>query len=244
MPNSKRALFLLVLFAVACSKSSESPEEANPRPAVDVGGGGAAPIAPETSWKSERKRLAMLGLDYQTSAEGGRVVPAPREAREVLAGLGPADLDRLVAEGRAARAENRALDAIALGTRAVLLAPADAERYLELGEALHGFQLEDQALAAYRTGLELSPKHVKLTLRVGDAAWRRGSFDEAASLFQRATELDPESGEAWSLLVRAHFFAERDDACWLAVHRTEILGEEVPPQLRAQLSARTPEPPH
>ncbi len=244
MPNSKRAIFLLVLFAVACSTSPESLEEADLRPAVGTGGGGAAPPTPDASWKSERKRLAMLGLEYQIGEEEGRVVPAADEAREVLAGLGPADLDRLIAEGLAARAENRALDAIALTTRAVLLAPEDAERYLELGESLDGFLLEEQALAAYRTGLELSPKHVELTLRVGDAAWRRGSFDKAVSLFHRATELDPDSGEAWSQLARAHFFAGRDDACWRAMHRAEALGESVPPQLRAQLSARTPEPPH
>jgi Flp pilus assembly protein TadD len=169
-------------------------------------------------------------------------VAVPDEARTVLADLTAQDLPDLIARGRDALAENRALDATARFTRAALLAPEDPERYVDLGHALHASRLERQAFAAYRTGLDLAPEHAELTFLVADAAWRGGEFEDAMGLFARATQLDREHGGAWGRLARGHFFAGRDDAAWRCVHRAEELGETIPPQLRERLAARTSEP--
>ena len=230
--------YILPLLVLACSKAPEAVIESVPAAEVASEEGGAMPIFHSPGWKDERKRRAMLGLSY----ESGRAVPVPDEVRDVLAGLGAADLPRLIAEGHAALAENRVLDAIAVFTRATLLTPEDPERYVELGRSLHVFRLEHHASAAYRTGLELAPDHSELTFLVGDAAWRDGELEEAVALFERAVRLDPEHSRAWGRLARAHFFAERDDGAWRAVHRAEELGEPIPPQLRDRLAGRTPEP--
>lgn len=228
----------LALIAPACSKAPEAVAESGSAAEVAREGVGAQPSSQDPDWRDERKHRALLGLSY----ESGRAVPVAEELREVLAGLDAADLPRLITEGREALGENRTLAAIALFTRAALLTPEDPERYVELGRSLHASTLEHHASAAYRTGLELAPDHAELTFRVGDAAWRRGEFAEALALFGRAVRLDPDHSRAWGRLARAHFFAERDDAAWHAVHRAEELGEPIPPQLRDRLTARTPEP--
>ncbi len=238
MRHPKRLLVPLAVLTAACSKAPEAVPEPVSAQEVAHEGGGARPVSQDPDWKDERKRRALLGLSY----ESGRATPVPDELREVLAGLDAADLPRLIPEGRAALAGNRALDAIALFTRAALLTPEDPERYVDLGQSLHAFKLARQASAAYRTGLELAPDHAELNFRVGDAAWRGGDFEEAVALFERAVRLDPEHSRAWGRLVRAHCFAERDDAAWRAVHRAEELGEPIPPQLRDRLAARTPQP--
>ena len=234
MRISLSLLIPLALLASSCSESSESNAiQASDPVVVDTGG-----VEPVSNWKSERKRIAMLGLNY----DSGMAVPVPSEVEEVLSGLSTDDLPRLQAEGREQMAGNRALEAIATYTRVVLLTEGVAEHYLDLGYSLLAFKLDDQGEAAYRTGLDLDPDNAELVYHVGDWDWRRGNFDEAVTRWERVLELDTEHGATWGRLARAHFYAERDMQAWDAFHRAEDLGEEMPPQMRDLLAARTPEP--
>lgn len=199
-------------------------------------------FAPQGNWKAERKRLAMRGLRY----DSGRVCVDETEGPGVLASLGdasvPAIRTSLLREGRVALGENRALDAIALFTRLVLLEPRVAEHYVPLGRALLSFNLEAQAIAAWETGLELDPEHAQLNFHVADMAYRGGDRARARQLFERATRVDPNHGPAWGRLARMAFLEGSDEAAWHAVHRAESAGETVPKVLRARLAARSPEP--
>lgn len=195
-------------------------------------------MEPVSNWKSERKRLAMLGLSY----ENGVVQRVDHEAKDVLAGLSTADLPRLIEQATNEFQLNRQLDAIASWTKVALLAPDVADHYLSLGLALQGFKLETQAQAAFRHGLGLDPSHVDLNLRVADIHWRNGDFEQAAEGFEGVLGLDENNAEAWGRLARGHFYAERDAQAWEAIQRTQELGGRIPPQMIALLSARTPEP--
>lgn len=233
--KQNRVLALSVaLCAAACTPAADtgrsSPEQA---PAAEQGG-----LEPVTNWKSERKRLAMLGLSY----EGSVVQRVEAEAQNVLAGLSQADLPRLIEQATSEFQLNRQLDAIASWTRVALLAPDVADHYLSLGLALQGFKLETQAQTAFRHGLSLEPSHVKLNLEVAGIHWKNGDFDQAVEDFEGVLELDDKNAEAWGALARGHFYAERDAQAWEAIHRTQDLGGRIPPQMIALLSARTPEP--
>ncbi len=233
MRNSLSLLLATSLLASSCSETPRPEAAGASGPTLDVGG-----AEPVSNWKSERKRLAMLGLDY----DSGRAVVVPREALEVLTGLSETDLPALRTEGAAQTQANDMLAAIATYTRIVLLEPGVAANYVPLGQSLLGFKLERQADAAYRTGLEVGPTSAELNFRVADFDWRAGNFAEALAGFERAVELDPDHAASWGRIARAHFFAERDVDAWTAVHRAEKLGEPMPPQLRDRLAARTPEP--
>ena len=233
MRSSLSLLFPIALLASSCSEPGESGSVQASDPAVGAGG-----VEPVSNWKSERKRIAMLGLNY----DSGRAVPVPHEVEEVLAGLSPDDVPRLLDEGREQMAGNRALEAIATYTRVVLLTEGTAEHYLDLAYSLLAFKLEDQGEAAYRTGLDLDPENAEFVYFVGDWDWRHGNRDEAVAKWERVLELDSDHGAAWGRLARAHYFAERDLEAWEAFHRAEDLGEEMPSQMRGLLAARTPEP--
>ena len=228
----------LGLVAAACSKAPQARSTTDEGIGRSEAEGESPGLEPVSDWRSERKRVAMLGLSYET----GRAVPVPDEVRQVLSGLSAADVERLVAEGRTAFEENRALDAIALFTRAALLDPDAPARYLDLGAALLAFKLEQQATAAYETGRELAPDDAELVFRVGDMAWRRAETDRAVALFERAVELDPNHGPAWGRLARIRYFEQQDDLAWQAIHRARELGEPMPVQLIAELATRTPDP--
>ncbi len=203
-------------------------------------GDGAGAFAPDTSWKSERKRRSMLGLAYGS----GRAVVVPSEAAALQEAVEePAGSIRLLQkEGHAALGENRALDAIALFTKAVLLEPTVAEHYIPLGRALLSFKLEAQARAAWETGHELDPENAQLTFHVADMAYRKGDHERASRLFDRTVQLDPQHAAAWGRLARLAYFEEDDDKAWRATWRAEELGETIPALLRARLAARSPEP--
>lgn len=192
-----------------------------------------------SDWKSERKRLALRGLAY----DSGRALVVPAEAREVVPVPDPAQVDEALSAGRALFAANDQLGAVAAYTRAVLHDPAGADGYLGLGEALLLLKLDAEAEAALRSGLARAPRSAELTYRLADVCWRRGERDEAARGFAAAVALDPQHVAAWERLLRVHFYAADDAAAWGALRRVEDLGGAVPAQLRAALSARTPEPP-
>lgn len=229
---------LVGLLSWACAPGEESAAASPPAqnsPAATADGEGLEPV---TDWRSERKRLAMLGLAY----DSGRAVPVVEEARDVLDGLTVADVPALLAEGQFAFDENRALDAIPLFTRAVLLQPEVADTYVMLGRSLQAFKLEAQAIAAWETGHDIDPNHAELTFRVADMAQRYGDEERALALYERTLELDPDHGPTWGRLARVRFFAGADDAAWQAVHRAEDAGEDIPAVLRERLAARSPEP--
>lgn len=197
--------------------------------------GGLTPIG---NWKSERKRLAMLGFSY----EDGEIRRIEHEAEEVLAGLSEANVPELVERAKGEYRLNHQLEAIASWTKVALLEPGVADHYLGLGLALWAMKLESQAQAAFRHGLSLDPTHVDLGLRLADIDWRSGDFDRAAAGFEAVLDEDANNAEAWSRLARGHFYAERDAQAWAAIHRTQDLGGRIPPQMIVLLSARTPEP--
>lgn len=229
---------LVGCLAAACSETPIRGSVAQPAdPTATTAEGEGAGLEPVSDWRSERKRIAMLGLDYST----GRVVPTA-EARTVLSGLDAGDVPALLEEGRLAFAENRALDAIPAFTRVVLLEPQVAEHYVELGTALYSFKLEPQAIAAYETGMELDPQDAELVFHVADMADRLGDDERALTLYERAVAIDANHGRAWGRLARLHYYAQEDDAAWVAVHQAEANGEDMPVVLRNTLASRTPEP--
>lgn len=235
------SLYLLVGTVVAaCGSAVDDPSPPRPVAAASAIEGGG--LSPDLNWKVERKRLAMLGLSY----ESGRARVVPSEAASLLAKAGdPIDaklLPQLQREGQVALAENRALDGIALFTKAVLLEPGVADHYVPLGRALQAFNLESQAIAAWETGHELDPDHVQLTFHVADMAYRQGDRDRACALYQRTLDLDPEHAATWGRLARISYYDESDDEAWREIHRAEELGEAIPALMRARLAARSPEP--
>lgn len=238
MRTTHRILPLLGLLAWACAPGEPSSAAAPPSPDSPAANADGEGLEPVTDWKSERKRIAMLGLAYDT----GRAVPVAEEARDLLDGLTTDDVPALLAEGRAALEVNHALDAIPFFTKAVLLQPDVAEHYLPLGLALQAFKLEAQAIAAWETGHEVDPANAELTFRVADMAWRYDDAERAMELYERTLELDPDHAATWGRLARIRFYAEADESAWQAVHRAEDLGEDIPPVLRQRLAARSPEP--
>ncbi len=86
-------IFALSLFlcSAACTKADDSGLP-GPVQNPQLAGGGTEPVS---NWKSERKRIAMLGLNY----ESGKVLRVESEASQVLAELSKADLSRLSREG-------------------------------------------------------------------------------------------------------------------------------------------------
>ncbi len=229
----------LALCAAACSPG---PETVPPVPSSEVASaqsssplGGVEPVA---NWKSERKRIAMLGLRY----DGSSVERVDSEAQSVLTGLSAADLPRLIEEATAEYEANRQLDAIATWTQVALLEPAEADHYFHLGLALRGFKLESQAHAAFQHGLRLQPDHVELSLSVANLEWGAAEFDQAVERYGAVLDIDENNVDAWGRLARAHFYAERDSEAWDAIHRTQDLGGRIPAQMIALLSARTPDP--
>ena len=246
MLRNSRFLLLAGLAAAACSETPEgalAPQSLADSPdtraaVVPAEARASAGLEPVGDWRDERKRIAMLGLTY----DSGRAVPVASEVPDVLAGLRKADVPRLIEEGRAAFAENRALDAIPAFTRVVLLEPEVADHYVELGAALYLVKLEKQTIAAFETGLEIDPSHAELNFRVADMADRANDDERAVALYERAIALDATHGRAWGRLARIHFFEQSDDAAWQAIHRAEDLGEAIPVQMKKLLSDRTPEP--
>jgi len=197
---------------------------------------GARPVS---DYKDERKRAALLGLAY----ESGRAVLVPEEARRLVAGPDAAASAREARLAEELTRENRILEAVAARTRAVLLAPEDARRYLELGDTLllpKGW--DDKAEAAYRTSLDLDPSDPDAHARLGNVLWRAGERDAAIAALSEAVRLEPGHGAAHKLLAKIHFLLREDAGAWREIHLAERAGEAIPPQMRAQLASRSPEP--
>lgn len=184
----------------------------------------------------------MLGLAY----DSGRAVVVPSEATSLLASIeNTADADLLPAllrEGHEALGENRALDAIAIFTKAVLLEPKVADHYAPLGRALQAFNLESQAVAAWETGHELDSEHSQLAFHVADMAYRLGNPKRARTLFERNVSVNPNHAASWGRLARLSYFENSDDDAWRQIHRAEELGETIPAVMRARLAMRSSEP--
>ncbi|MEM9379356.1 MAG: tetratricopeptide repeat protein [Planctomycetota bacterium] len=235
----------LGLIALAgCSRASDDsprspgttvPPAALPSTPPDDGTEVAGDMEPVVHWKSERKRIARLGLAYDT----GRAVRAEAEARDVLEGLDAEDIESLEAAAKAEYARNDQLAAIASWTRVVLLEPTP-ERWVSLGRSLRGFKMADEAEAAFRTALDLDPDHASAVLEVAQLDAGHGDFAAAIDLYRRAAELAPRDGEPWARLARLHFLGGDDALAREAVVAAQARGARVPSQLIAALEERSP----
>jgi Flp pilus assembly protein TadD len=176
----------------------------------------------------------MRGLSY----EGDRVTVEPGEALPP----DPEQSSEELARGRDLLARNRCVEAVAACTRAVLLAPDDPACYPVLGRSFLALRMPAEAVACLRTAIELEPADAELHLQLSNALQTLGRREECLAELRRTLELDPQHAKAWSRLAIQRYYGGDPLGAWEAVHRAESLRGEVPPQFRALLARRHPEP--
>lgn len=229
------AVLAIVLASGCTGDATESPA---PAPAGEIAApaAGASPVA--SDWKAEQKRLALLGLAYQT----GFVTVVPGDAALRVAGPDAEAAERALQRGAELLAKNDRLGAVSACTEAVLFAPESPSALAGLGDALLAEQMVHEAAAAYRTALRYAPESADLHLDLGDALWRVDQRPEAIAEALEATRLDPAFGRAHAKLAVWSWYAHDLPGAWREVHGAEALGESVPPQFRALLADAMPEP--
>ncbi len=239
MASLDRALRVGCVGALALAAACQGADTAriDSPPALGVAPSDSVGSRPVSNYKDERVRLALLGLDYAS----GRPL-ASADAGDVVAGLDARDVPALLEAGHAQLGRNEKLEAIGSFTRAVLLSPQAAP--LEaLGDALRMERFEARSEAAYRAALDLEPDSAQLHHKLSEVLWMGPRSEEALSEAREAVRLAPEHGPAQRNLALWSYYAGDDASAWSATQRAEDLGQAVPPQFRALLSARTPEPP-
>lgn len=255
-PGWGLASAILVATLTACGNDGSR----EPFVAQAAAGGGAGTAAPESApeaqasqaglepvetFKQKSKRLAMLGLDYST----GKLVVVPEEARQAMAMLAvdPKGREREVAQELMAHGFERqeagaSIDAVADFTRALLLAPDWTDTYVALAQALTLSKMTDKALVVFASAVEVDPSSAELWYHLGDYQWRAGLQEEARASLAECLARDLEHAGAHKKLASIHFLTHEDAEAWSEIFAAEAAGESVPPQLRAQLAQRSPEP--
>jgi tetratricopeptide (TPR) repeat protein len=230
--------FTLPLLAGAClgACSADSPVDSPAPLTVDA----ARPVELDQV-RSHKKQLedeAMRGLLYGS----GRVEIDAAVAPELVATRDADEARRELARGYELLAANRRNDAVAAMTRAVLLAPERADGYEGLGDALINRRKYSEAGAAFRTALELDPGSASLHFKWADVLVRGDDRAGAIEELRVAAGLDPQGGEIRERLAIQLYYTNQPDLAWREVQRAEELGHPVPPQFRALLAGRLPEP--
>lgn len=226
---------LAIVLAYGCA--SDVPEDPAVRSElVAVPAVGARPV--ELNWKDERKRLALLGLSY----ESGTVTVVPEEAAQRVTGPDYDAAELELARGAELLAKNDPLGAISAYTQAVLLAPDSSRMLTGLGDALLAKRMVRQAAAAYRTALLHEPDSPSVHFALADALWRMNERTEALAEAREATRLEPALGRAHAKLAIWSYYANEYSEAWREVHLAEALGESVPAQFRVLLADFMPEP--
>jgi tetratricopeptide (TPR) repeat protein len=243
MKSVRLAMLTAAAAALTAGCHEGRPESASPAMAPQSATGQMAPAPAETGPPNEYRhallRDAMRGLRY----DSGRVEIDPETAQAVIQGEdrkeAPAEFER----GRELLDHNQVIAAIKAHTKAVLLDPEEPEFYEGLGLALMAKRKPSKAAAAFRTALDLAPDSVSARFHLSEALNWLGQLDEAIHELREVLARDPDYAEAQSRLAIALYYAGQDKEAWEHVHRAEELGQEVPPQFRALLARRTPEPP-
>jgi tetratricopeptide (TPR) repeat protein len=234
---SKAACLAVFAMFLAYGCASDVPESlASHSDLASASSDGARPVAP--NWKDEQKRLALLGLSYET----GIVTVVAEDAAARVSGPDAQAAENAFALGAERLASNDVLGAISAYTEAVLLAPDSPEMLAGLGDALLVKRMVHRAAAAYRTALQHAPLDGSLQFALADTQWRIGERDLALATAREATRLDPTLGRAHARLAVWTFYANEYSEAWSAVHRAEALGETVPAQFRVLLANAMPEP--
>ena len=171
----------LGLVAAACSKAPQARSTTDEGIGRSEAEGESPGLEPVSDWRSERKRVAMLGLSYET----GRAVPVPDEVRQVLSGLSAADVERLVAL-LAFKLEQQATAAYETGRA---LAPDDAELVFRVGDMAWRRAETDRAVALFQRAVELDPNHGPAWGRLARIRYFEQQDDLAWQAIHRAREL-------------------------------------------------------
>lgn len=203
------------------------------------GGETAGQTAPPSHYRSALLADAMRGLRY----DSGRVeidhAVADTIARRGTRAEALAEYER----GRELLQRNQRILAIKAHTRAVLIAPDEPLVYEGLAAALLAKGKVAEAVAAWRTALDLDPERLEARLHLAEALQRQRRFAGAAATFRQVLKQDPQCAAAHARLAVVLYYLGDDAGAWQHVHRAEALGAPVPPQFRALLARRTPEPP-
>ena len=204
----------------------------------DRGHAPGAGLAPPSDYRKELLRQAMRGLRY----ESGRVEIDEAVADTIVHRGTRAEAMAEYERGEAFLQQNQRIQAIGAFTRAVLIDPDEALLYEGLGTALLTKQKTHEALAAYRTALDRDPLLTTARLHLADALQRLGQHAEAANELREVIRREPDNGPARSRLAIVLYYVGDDTGAWEQVHAAEALGQPVPPQFRALLAQRAPEP--
>jgi tetratricopeptide (TPR) repeat protein len=225
------------LLLAACGGAASDELEAPRPPGVSSQ---AEPVSLDKSqdYKAEQVRLAMRGIKYT----GGVLAIDAEVAPSIVSVQDPTASAAALAEGRALIELNRRDEAVAVMTRAVLLAPESAAAYEGLGEALTVRRKDVEAAAAFRAGLERDPAAASLHHKLGDSLVRVDRRAEALAEFRRALELEQAHAAARERLALQLYYTGEPAEAWAEVHSAEALGQTVPPQFRALLARAYPEP--
>ena len=187
-------------------------------------GGGASPVV---SYKGKRMREAMRGLSYET----GRVT-LTAEAGQIAKTGTAQDAARIAAEADRVFQTNDWPAAIALYTKAVIVAPDRAATYLGLAQALRPKGRDAEAEAAVRTAIDLDPKNLEARLSLARVVDSRGESDPTIAAWKAVLALDSRQAEAHGRIAIATYYKGDARGALRAIEECERLGGQVPPQFK------------
>lgn len=188
--------------------------------------------------KSERLRIAMLGIDYSS----GRV-RLTSDAEGIAKQGTPAEVKaQIEVADRWLNVENEHVEAIRQFTKAVILGPTDADALHGLGKALITKGKIDESVAAFRSALDANPSRVDTVIELAYNFQRLGHNADAIRAFEQALALAPGRGEAHARLAVLRYYEGDFATAWRNVHRAEALGSPAPPQLVELLRKQMAEP--
>jgi tetratricopeptide (TPR) repeat protein len=138
-------------------------------------------VAAQTENAAKPEVISKLGQKYYSNRdEKGEI----RTAEEKLAG-NPANIDLIIALGRAQANAWRYNDAIATYTKGIALAPADARLYRHRGHRYISTRQFDKAVKDMKRASELNDKDFDIWYHLGLAYYLRGEFSKAADAYRK-----------------------------------------------------------
>ncbi len=179
----------------------------------------------------------MAGLRY----DSGVATVDPEVAPRIVPEPDRAQVDAELAVAEAAAARNAFPDAIRAMTRAVIHDPVRAESFGALSVTLLRARQAAAAGAACRAALALAPDNV-VRARLAVISQALGDFEGAANTWREVLLADDADEQARGRLAVLLYYLEQYEEAWTVIHEADVLGQEVPPQLRLMLAEELPEP--
>lgn len=238
--------FLLVAAVVGVFGCTSTDRSSSPQVSGDSRHGAVEPIrnrasavgsSPIEGGRRAAIREALRGLLF----DSGRVTIDPSGVDDLPEGEN-ADAETLELQAVACDARGDTVDAVRWRTLAVLVEPSVVRPYERMGAQLKQLQFTVEAAACFRSALNRDDSLIESRYQLGVCEQVLGDFGAARDSWAEVVRQNPSHGEGHVRLAVVLYYLTDYARAWEHVHAAEELEANMPPQLRALLSARMAEP--